>query len=85
MSDGVLWRNSDEISELSFTSSTRGWARTHFGDLFLTNDGGATWKDISPTPIPHATSSVTTGPKFKAKVVGPGLGRFERRAIYPAN
>ena len=64
-SENVLWRPGDDIAELSFISATRGWARTSLGDLLLTVDGGATWKDISaipvarpPLPKPSATNSV---------------------------
>ncbi len=38
----------DSAAELSFINDTQGWARTASGDLLSTNDGGATWVDITP-------------------------------------
>lgn len=56
-SENILWRQGDDVAELSFTSGARGWARTALGDLLLTMDGGATWKDISPTRVPAAPAT----------------------------
>jgi photosystem II stability/assembly factor-like uncharacterized protein len=64
-SENALWRTGDDIAELSFVTSTQGWARTSLGDLLLTMDGGSTWKDISPIPaVRPATRSVTVSPSI---------------------
>lgn len=55
VAEDALWRQGDDIGELSFISSVNGWAMTRLGGLLLTLDGGKTWKDISPvvTPTPR--------------------------------
>jgi len=53
-SENVLWRQWDLIAELSFVTGTQGWARTHSGDLLLTADGGATWRNIDPVRVQPA-------------------------------
>ena len=74
-SESVLWRQGDDVAELSFFTSAEGWARTSLGDLLLTTDGGATWKDISPTPVARPAVAPTPTPnalKFKAPSLGSG-------------
>lgn len=72
-SEGVLWRQGDDIARLSFVTGAEGWARTSLGDLLLTKDGGATWKDISPIPVPRpAVPPTADGPRVKARKLGPG-------------
>jgi photosystem II stability/assembly factor-like uncharacterized protein len=65
-SENVLWRPGDDVAELSFTSSVQGWVRTALGDLLLTVDGGATWKNIGPAqrPVAPAINFPTTFRKF---------------------
>jgi photosystem II stability/assembly factor-like uncharacterized protein len=72
-SENVLWRQGDDIEELSFIASAHGWARTSLGDLLLTADGGATWKNINPIPVvrPPVTPKAN-GPRVKARRLGPG-------------
>jgi photosystem II stability/assembly factor-like uncharacterized protein len=52
------------ITDLSFVSSTNGWASTSSGSLLSTTDGGRTWKDVSPSPSRRASDSA---PFFGAK------------------
>jgi photosystem II stability/assembly factor-like uncharacterized protein len=41
-----------DISQISFATPTQGWAIAG-GDLVSTNDGGATWTELTPGPQPH--------------------------------
>jgi photosystem II stability/assembly factor-like uncharacterized protein len=71
--DDVLRREGDDVAELSFATSTQGWARTSLGDILLTVDGGASWKDISPVAVRHAPRAETKElPKIRARLLGPG-------------
>ncbi len=66
-SDHVLWRQGDDIADLIFVAATHGWAKTSTGDLLLTTDGGATWRDISPIPLSRPIAAPkTSGPRVKA-------------------
>jgi hypothetical protein len=47
-SSNLPWRKGDAVAGLSFTSKAHGWAITRSGWLLLTNDGGATWENVSP-------------------------------------
>jgi photosystem II stability/assembly factor-like uncharacterized protein len=38
------------ISQISFATASQGWVLTVYGKLLATNDGGATWTDITPGP-----------------------------------
>jgi photosystem II stability/assembly factor-like uncharacterized protein len=72
-SENVLWRQGDDIAALSFVSGARGWARTSLGDLLLTSDGGATWRNINPIPIVRpAVAPTPNGPRVQAHKLGPG-------------
>ncbi|HXC44348.1 MAG TPA: glycoside hydrolase domain-containing protein [Candidatus Dormibacteraeota bacterium] len=72
-SENVLWRPGDDIAALSFVSGARGWARTSLGDLLLTSDSGATWKNINPIPVVRPAAAPTAnGPRVKAHKLGPG-------------
>ena len=44
------------IADLSFVSERQGWLRFNSGRLLSTTDGGATWADITPHPVPHAAT-----------------------------
>jgi len=73
ISENVLWRQGDDVAELSFTNAEQGWARTSLEDLLLTTDGGKTWKNISPVLVTRPTVIPTTNPrKLKARRLGPG-------------
>lgn len=47
----------DGVRALSFADATSGWALNSNGRLYMTSDGGSTWKDIDPSARPK--SSVT--------------------------
>ncbi len=53
----VLWRQSDGIAKLSFVSPEHGWARSSQGSLLLTVNGGTSWKDIRPIPMPRPSTA----------------------------
>jgi photosystem II stability/assembly factor-like uncharacterized protein len=38
------------VSQMSFATASQGWVVTVYGKLLSTNDGGATWTDITPGP-----------------------------------
>jgi hypothetical protein len=48
--------DSTVVLELSFTSSSAGWASTS-NSLLSTTDGGANWKNITPNRMPFGTGS----------------------------
>lgn len=70
--ENVLWRKGDDVSEISFTSSAHGWARTSLGDLLSTEDGGASWKDINPIPVVRPAITPTSSHKIRARDLGLG-------------
>jgi hypothetical protein len=74
VAENVLWRSGDDVASLSFVTPMHGWAMTQLGDLLLTTDGGAAWRDIGPVQVPHARSAINPGRerKVKAKLLGPG-------------
>jgi photosystem II stability/assembly factor-like uncharacterized protein len=41
------------VHRLSFVSPMQGWVIVGDGELSSTTDGGATWADITPVPMPH--------------------------------
>ena len=64
----------DWAVELSFPSSSHGWLRTSSASLLETDDGGAMWKDISPSH-PHAAVAPRRGAaarRFNAQRLGAG-------------
>ncbi|HVI09639.1 MAG TPA: hypothetical protein VND65_15225 [Candidatus Binatia bacterium] len=48
-SDGVPKGHGHDVVSLAFVTPTHGWARSALNVLFVTNDGGKTWKDIGPS------------------------------------
>ena len=44
--DGVGGMVSDQLTRLSFVSTTTGWAFTLFGQLFETHDAGTSWQEV---------------------------------------
>lgn len=47
--DDVLKQRSEGIGKLSFVTPMEGWARGSLGSVFLTMDGGTSWKNITPS------------------------------------
>jgi len=47
---------------LSFSSSTHGWLRTSSGRTFTTDNGGASWRDISPIKRSFKPPSIPAEP-----------------------
>jgi photosystem II stability/assembly factor-like uncharacterized protein len=48
--------NDTKISQISFVTPRQGWVLTVYNKLMSTNDGGATWTDITPGRIAAAVT-----------------------------
>lgn len=67
-SAGDVLREHEQVLGCSFIGPTQGWVAV--GRLLATEDGGVTWKDISP--IPKAAPPIPTGRKYRLKPTAPG-------------
>ena len=48
--------NDTKISQISFVTPRQGWVLTVYSKLMSTNDGGATWTDITPGRVAAAVT-----------------------------
>ncbi len=70
----------DSVLGLSFADVSHGLAYAMKGRLFYTSDGGATWKDVTPWPMPKPSplppDITVKHPKIEMEVTHPGTSEL---------